>query len=81
MEDRINSGRVSLKENKDPIERGFLKTNLKSTYGYNLVKTVVSSRFILLALEEKGNETYKTFFGAVKISGLGWKILLKNFIN
>ena len=30
-QDRIDSGRVSLKENMLPIVRGFLKTNLKST--------------------------------------------------
>ena len=80
-EDRINSGSVSLNENKELIVSGFLKTNLKSTYGYKLPKTLVSSRFKLPALEENGKEIYSNFFGAVKMRDLGWKILARNLFK
>ena len=82
MQDRIKSGRASLKQNRLPIVKGFLKTKLNLTYGYKLDKQDVNS---FLTEKEKlpiyGSETKTVFLGTSKLGALGLKMFSKNFLT
>ena len=59
----------------------FLKTNLKSTYGYSLDSSLVSSLFILEYWNVWGRDTYINIFGTEGVLKIGMKISVKNFLN
>ena len=60
---------------------GFLKINLKSTYGYRVLSTEVNSRLRNTELPTYGSETYMIFFGTFGMAAVGLKILSKNALT